>query len=124
MITTATPRPPQFVQLSDGTLYDAQRNRDIRPGNAYAWHFRKIRTGRQLRACLRAGDHAWPGGYALYYLTSDGAALCPTCVRNELRSVTDSIRNKIDDGWRVTNLVSAAELVEPDTCDHCSETID
>ena len=61
----------------------------------------KIETVPQLRTALENGDYAWPGGYPLYYRTSDGAALSPAAVRENQQLVEDSIANQLDDGWRV-----------------------
>jgi hypothetical protein len=41
----------------------------------YAHTHQTIDTGREFRETLRAGAYAWPGGYPLYFITSDGAAL-------------------------------------------------
>lgn len=72
--------------------------------------------------------YAWPGGYELVAVTSDGALLCTDCLKSEFASVVDSIRNGIDDGWRVVGLgyeaIDAGTAGEcgPDLvciCDHC-----
>lgn len=89
----------------------------------YAWHHRDITTGRQLRATLRAGEYAWPGGYAVYFITSDGAVLSFEAVRAELRSVLDSIRNKSNDGWRVIACDTTANTDETLYCDHTGKEI-
>jgi hypothetical protein len=54
-----------------------------------------------LKNALRSGPFAWPGGYPLYFITDDGAALSFNAVRENLRSVLWSIRNGVNDGWRV-----------------------
>jgi hypothetical protein len=58
-------------------------------------------TTNQLKAQLRSGEFAWPGGYQLYFITDDGAALSFEAVRENLKSVIWSIRHKVSDGWRV-----------------------
>ena len=58
-------------------------------------------TTKDLKAQLRAGEYAWPGGYPLFFITTDGAALSFEATRANLRSVFDSMRNGIDDGWRI-----------------------
>lgn len=86
----------------------------------FARHHREIETGAQVRSCLRAGEYAWPGGYRCFFLTSDGAALSFAAVREQLASVIWSIRNDVDDGWRVTGLACENEF-EPEEsvwCDH------
>ncbi len=58
-------------------------------------------TTQDLKKQLRAGEFAWPGGYPLFFITSDGAALSFEAVRENLRSVLWSIRHGVNDGWRV-----------------------
>jgi hypothetical protein len=41
----------------------------------------------QIKARLREGQFVWPGGYPLYFLTADGAALSFKTVRQEWCSV-------------------------------------
>ena len=68
---------------------------------AYRRTFGRIETTAELKSTLRAGPYVWPGGYPLFFFTSDGGALSFKTVRDELRQVLDSIRHGIDDGWRV-----------------------
>jgi len=91
----------------------------------YARHHRDITNSLQLRSTLRAGEYAWPGGYQLAFITSDGALLCFDCVRKELRNVLDSIRTECDDGWRVVacDIRYDGELECGDYCDHCSKQL-
>lgn len=89
----------------------------------YVYHFNQIDTNHQLKATLRAGPYAWPGGYPLYFHTSDGAALCFKCCREEFRLVTDSVQKRLNDGWQVVG----CQINEEDadlTCDHCNEKIE
>lgn len=92
-----------FISDCDGSLHDTRR-----PGwsetplrKCYKRTHCRIKTGAQLRATLRAGAFTWPGGYPLYFVTSDGGALAFDSVRDNLRSVLDSIRTECNDGWRV-----------------------
>lgn len=89
----------------------------------FAQHYRHIENGSQLRATLRAGGFAWPGGYDLFFVTSDGAALCYSCVRDNLYSVLHSIRAEIDDGWRVVGLECVANVDDAGHCDHCGASL-
>ena len=83
---------------------------------------RNIKSGQDLRATLRAGEFAWPGGYQMFFITSDGAALSFDSVRKNLRSVLDSIRTHCNDGWRVVACDINYEDTEL-TCDHSGESI-
>jgi len=88
----------------------------------YKFQHHNITSGQDLRATLRAGEFAWPGGYQLFFITSDGAALSFDSVRKNLRSVLDSIRTKCNDGWRVVACDINYEDTEL-TCDHSGEPI-
>ena len=67
--------------------------------------------------------YAWPGGYPLFAITDDGAAICKECCRTEWRSICAAIRSQLSDGWRVV----ATDVNWEDTqmyCAHCSALID
>lgn len=67
--------------------------------------------------------YAWPGGYPLFLITSDSAALCVACGKKEWRRIAYSIRNNLSDGWRVV----AADVNWEDGdlyCEHCGKTIE
>jgi hypothetical protein len=115
-----------FVSSTDGALFDLRRDRPfLTPLRAdYARSHRVIETGLELRSTLRAGPWAWPGGYTLYFLTDDGAALSFEAVFENLRQVLYSIRHKIRDGWRVIGLNSTAEDDEPVVCAHTGKVIE
>lgn len=82
-----------------------------------------IKTTKDLKTALRNGQWAWPGGYPLYFITSDGAALSFDAVRSEYRQVISSIRHRMNDGWRVV----AVEINYEDSglcCDHTGQRIE
>ena len=81
-----------------------------------------IKTTKDLKTALRNGQWAWPGGYPLYFITSDGAALSFDAVRSEYRQVINAIRHRLNDGWRVV----AVEINYEDSglyCDHTGQRI-
>lgn len=83
----------------------------------FAFHYGSIETGAALRATLRAGPYAWPGGYPLYFITSDGAALSFDAVRENFAQCIRAIRDHNNDGWRIV----ACDVNYEDnelTCDH------
>lgn len=93
-----------FESSTDGGLYDTrvpQWHKQPPLRARYSWHHGKIKTVSEFKATLRAGAYAWPGGYPLYFVTSDGAALSFKTARKEFRSIAASIRDKSSDGWRV-----------------------
>lgn len=78
-------------------------------------------AAQELAAAKRfvRAPYAWPGGYPLVAITSDGATLCHACIRAEWRQVcAESLQDTncgfriraIDVNWEDTSL----------TCDHCS----
>jgi hypothetical protein len=113
--------PAGFFVTHDGTLCrDVPAAPIVR--ERYAFTYRFITSGAQLRATLRAGAFAWPGGYQMFLLTSDGGALCFTCAERELRQITRAIRGRLSDGWRVTGCDVNWEDASL-TCDHCNACI-
>jgi hypothetical protein len=95
----------------------------IRPAKSYSCHYRQIKSGKELRCCLRAGDYAWPGGYSIAYITSDGAILSPETVRDNLYSVIWSIKNNCDDGWKVVGTILDCETDEEMICSYSGMAI-
>ena len=117
---------PKHLMISetDGHLYDTRHpewyKKPLRTD--YCHTFVRIETTAQLKATLRAGGLTFPGAYPMYLITSDGAALHFDCVRQNLRSVLDSIKNRIDDGWRV--VVTEVNYEDELWCDHCNNEIE
>jgi hypothetical protein len=58
---------------------------------------------------------AWPGGYPIFYITSDGAALCGKCVDDNMRLVLESTLEDARDGWAVVG----ADVNWEDASLHC-----
>lgn len=76
----------------------------------------------RIKHAIRS-KYAWPGGYPLFLVTSDGAALCCDCGRKEWASICAAMRGKLRDGWQV----EAADINYEDPslyCDHCSQRIE
>lgn len=93
----------------------------IRP--LFARHCRDITTGAELRASLRAGPYVWPGGYALAYVTTDGATLCHACARTEFAQCAYALRHNVRNGWHITGVMSEADTDDTGVCDHCGHEI-
>jgi hypothetical protein len=89
----------------------------------YEWHHREITTVADLKACLRAGKYAWPGGYACYFVTSDGEILSFEAVREELTQVMDAIKHNLRSGWKVVGMACTAEDDETARCCHTGKEI-
>ena len=77
-------------------------------------------NARKLRDELIASPYAWPGGYPMFAITSDGAALCKHCCKNERSSIGFTYGT---DGWNVVGLDINYE--DPELyCDHCGDRIE
>lgn len=84
----------------DGCLYRQGEPAPVRRN--YRYPHATIGSVADLKATLRAGGHAWPGGYPLHFVTADGAALSFDTVRREFRLVVDAVRRRDNaGGWRV-----------------------
>lgn len=81
-----------------------------------------VKVDKAIKQAIR-DKYAWPGGYPLYLITSDGAALCIDCGKKEYRNIVRSIHRNVSDGWKV----EAVDVNWEDTnlyCDHCSQLIE
>ena len=69
---------------------------------------------------LSSSPYAWPGGYPLFGVTSDGAALCHRCAKSEREAIGTTTGS---DGWRLVALQPNWE--DPELfCDHCGSRIE
>ena len=85
---------------------------------------------RRLKEAVRTG-YAWPGGYELVYVTTDGALLCGACVRSNWLEVLCGTKRRDGSGWGIAAITM--EAVSPECtremagedyisyCDHCSK---
>ena len=79
-------------------------------------------SAQELKQALRAGPYAWPGGYPLYFITSDGEPLSFAAVRENYRQVLDAMRHGNRDGWGVVAITANWEDGEL-YCAHTGERI-
>jgi hypothetical protein len=83
----------------------------------------QIKTVSDFRKAYKSGPYVWPGGYPLYFVTADGAALswaaAKECRSQIVRAVgSDDTRS----GWRIIG----ADVNWEDAslyCDHTGERI-
>lgn len=74
---------------------------------------------------VRREKFAWPGGYPMALVTSDGGFLCPECVKENFHYISDSHRTNCNDGWKPEG-VQVLDYLEEDEevrCDHCYRSI-
>jgi hypothetical protein len=92
---------PNHLNEFEGALYDTRdpewSNKPLRVN--YSRHHGTIETVADLKATLRGGEFAWPGGYQMFFVTSDGEALSFDTARNEFALLVDAFRT--DTTWRV-----------------------
>ena len=124
-MNTQNTRPDHLFVGVEGDLYRTDRpdwtSHPLRK-NFERTH-RAIESVADLKATLRAGEWAWPGGYPMFLLASDGGCLHFECVRREMHNVVWSLRNDCSDGWKVV----ACDVNYEDSemvCDHCGERIE
>lgn len=107
----------------DGRLARFMQEGIIRPAKAWSRHHEEVATGRELRACLRAGFQSWPGLYPVTFITADGEVVCPHCVIKDFKRCISDIRGNMHD--RIVRLVCAADM-DPSPgyeCRDCGETM-
>lgn len=61
-------------------------------------------TTAQIKASLRAGKYAWPGGYPCYFVTCDGEPLSFEAVRTNYRVVCGVARAGKPNEWGVVGV--------------------
>jgi len=92
---------PNHLNEFEGGLYDTRdpewSSKPLRVN--YSRNHGTIETVADLKATLRGGEFAWPGGYQMYLITSDGEALSFDTARKEFASLVDAFRT--DTTWRV-----------------------
>jgi hypothetical protein len=78
----------------------------------------------EIKAALRNGPYAWPGGYPLYFVTSDGGVLSFAAARENWREIVSShLSNHRDSGWHVASWDTNWE--DPELiCDHSGQRIE
>lgn len=113
-----------FISETDGALHDTRdENWSARPLRInYCRTHRYIKSCADFKATIRAGEFAWPGGYQMFLITSDGGALSFASAKENAGQVLDSIGSGSNDGWRVVG----CDINYEDTdlyCDHSGESI-
>jgi cell wall-associated NlpC family hydrolase len=67
--------------------------------------------------------YAWPGGYPLYTVMSDGGCLCPACCKTAFRLIVSAeLRRDNTGGWRAAGVEVNWEDAAL-SCDGCGNFI-
>lgn len=89
----------------------------------------RINTISDLRAAVRNGPYAWPGGYQMRFICSDGESMCFDCVAHgSRREVLEALNERIRDGkaWNADWDVMAFEVHwegSAEICANCNRKI-
>lgn len=78
-------------------------------------------TLKQLAAAYKE-PFAWPGGYPVYIVLSDGCMLCSKCFKSEYSQLVWDIVNECNTGWRPAGRNVLYE--GPEYCGHCSDKLE
>ena len=76
----------------------------------------------ELRQAIRA-KYAWPGGYPLFVVMSDGEVLCIDCAKKEYKKIAYANRHNLRDCWKA----EGTDVNWEDTslyCCHCNNLIE
>ena len=76
-----------------------------------------------VKAALRAGGYAWPGGYPQYILMSDGESLSIDSARENWAAICRSTIGNTRDGWKASGVDINWEDSEM-VCAHSGEPIE
>ena len=86
---------------------------------------------KRLKDAVRAG-YAWPGGYELAYIATDGALLCNDCVKSNWAEVLCGTKRRDGSGWGIIAITMEAvdaectrEMTDGEDyisyCSHCNK---
>ena len=79
-------------------------------------------TSAERAEYVAAEKYAWPGGYALLAVCSDGGLLCPICCEEnekEIRASNDDPRS----AWHIVGITTTESVEEPEQCAHCGREL-
>ena len=77
-----------------------------------------INTISDFRHAIRNGPYAWPGGYPMFFITSDGGVLSFASAKKNRRNILEAIRDHSNCGWRVV----AADINWEDENLYCDDS--
>ena len=81
----------------------------------------KNQTLEKVKDAIR-NPYAWPGGYPVYTVMSDGELMCPDCARAEYRLIAQATKDQLRDGWQAEG--SAILYEGPEYCCHCNKELE
>lgn len=92
--------------------------------------FKRVRRALGLPVNRNPLDaYAWPGGYPIVYVFTDGGCICPDCANKEIKKIDQAIKegNRAHSsgcgGWAIDSFMIHYEG-EPEICDNCGKEIE
>jgi hypothetical protein len=83
----------------------------------------EINSISDFRKAIRNGPYAWPGGYPVYFILSDGEALSFKAAKEVKRELLEALRDKATNNYPAEDwLPVALEINFEDTELYCSHT--
>ena len=76
-----------------------------------------------LRYAVR-NKYAWPGGYEIIGITTDGGLLCSSCMTKEYKLILDAIRSEDHSGWCLSTTTTTVDFENFERCDNCNKFLD
>lgn len=80
------------------------------------------RFGSKRQSLFTVARHkfAWPGGYLMFAVMSDGESMCPDCVRENAALIARATREPAGrTGWEFAGVSSMAECDDAGKCCNC-----
>lgn len=76
----------------------------------------------QVKDAIRH-PYAWPGGYPVFTILSDGEMLCADCAKANFRQIVEDTKSRCNGGWRAAG---ADVYWEGDDipCGHCGKPLE
>jgi hypothetical protein len=81
----------------------------------------KNQTLEQVKQAIRQ-PYAWPGGYPVYTVMSDGELICPQCARANYRLIAEATRDNDRSDWEAVDVIVLWE--GPAQCAHCCKELE
>jgi hypothetical protein len=79
-------------------------------------------TSKELKNAIR-NKYAWPGGYEIFGIASDGSVICCDCMHKEYRQIAYARMHNLTDGWRIDAITCTAECEDLTICEHCNRIV-
>ena len=85
-----------FVSSTDGALYDTRKpewHKHAPLRKDYCRTFETIGNSHELRATIRAGGYAWPGGYPMVLVCADGEFISFDAAKREYKMLSNDFHH-------------------------------